>query len=370
MTRLLFDALGLDANPSGTRTRIVRLVPALLDRGFDVTVAHRPELDGGARRALGAARLLAVRHPPARNPLARLLVQRSMYRRFLSTERPDVVIAETWPMPDCPGLVPVIHDLRYLELRRHLRRIFVQMLSRASQRAVRVHVASETIGKELVGTGVVDPEKVDVVPGIVTLPDVELLAAQPSPRSRPYVLVVGHAEQRKDYALVHAVAGHLRPLGLDVVAVGRSVAEGASTGYRAGGAGSVTSRRGHDASGDVHNVGIVSDDELERLYVHARAVLAPSRYEGFGLVPLEALAAGAWVVASDIPVHREVLGEAASYFGPGNVDDALARLRAAVAASNGVRQEQARAGRERAARFSAARAAACFERSLQAAGRA
>ena len=365
VSRFFFDALSLDANPSGTRTRLVRLVPALLDRGFEVTVAHRPELDAGARRALSGARLVPVDHPPARNPVGRSLVQRSLYRRFLSTERPEVVFAETWPMPDCPGLVPVIHDLRYLGLPRHLRLLFAQMLRRAARRAVRVHVVSDTVRKELIATGLVDPEKVDVVPGIVAVPDPGLVATRASPRPRPYVLVVGHAEPRKDFALVHAVAGPLRSLGVDVVAVGRSAAEGASQGYRAGGAGPAGSRRRRDASPDVESLGIVGDEELEQLYAHARAVLAPSRYEGFGLVPLEALAAGAWVVASGIPVHREVLGDAATYFGPGNAGEALDRLRTALAASDGARRARADAGRERAGRFSAEHAASCFERSLQ-----
>ena len=57
----------------------------------------------------------------------------------------------------------------------------------------------------------------------------------------------------------------------------------------------------------------VDDDALRALYTGARVVLMPSRAEGFGLPLLEAFAAGAPVVASDIPALREVGGALATY---------------------------------------------------------
>lgn len=56
-----------------------------------------------------------------------------------------------------------------------------------------------------------------------------------------------------------------------------------------------------------------SDTDLRRLYSSADVVVHPSVDEGFGLPPLEALACGARVVASDIPCHREVLEDAVRY---------------------------------------------------------
>jgi glycosyltransferase involved in cell wall biosynthesis len=54
-----------------------------------------------------------------------------------------------------------------------------------------------------------------------------------------------------------------------------------------------------------------SDEELEWLYGNATALLHPSRYEGFGFTPLEAMARGCPVVASDIPSIREISGPGA-----------------------------------------------------------
>jgi glycosyltransferase involved in cell wall biosynthesis len=62
----------------------------------------------------------------------------------------------------------------------------------------------------------------------------------------------------------------------------------------------------------------VSSDELLNLYRTASALLQPSLMEGFGIPPLEALACGTPVIASDIPAHREVLGDAAFYLKLGN----------------------------------------------------
>lgn len=60
-------------------------------------------------------------------------------------------------------------------------------------------------------------------------------------------------------------------------------------------------------------VGRPTDAEARRLLSHADVVVHPSLDEGFSLPPLEALACGARVLASDIPVHREVLGDAAAF---------------------------------------------------------
>jgi glycosyltransferase involved in cell wall biosynthesis len=62
----------------------------------------------------------------------------------------------------------------------------------------------------------------------------------------------------------------------------------------------------------------VSRDCLLHLYRSASALIYPSHWEGFGIPPLEALACATPVIASDIPVHREVLGDAAIFVKLGN----------------------------------------------------
>jgi len=80
---------------------------------------------------------------------------------------------------------------------------------------------------------------------------------------------------------------------------------------------------------DVTLTGHVSDDELAAIYSGARALVFPSDDEGFGLPPVEALACGTPVVASDLPVLREVLGDRATFV---ERDDLAGMLAAAAAA--------------------------------------
>jgi glycosyltransferase involved in cell wall biosynthesis len=67
--------------------------------------------------------------------------------------------------------------------------------------------------------------------------------------------------------------------------------------------------RGHEPTAAVEVRGFVDDAELAGLRAGAVAVVTPSLNEGFDLPVVEALAAGVPVVASDIPVHREILGD-------------------------------------------------------------
>jgi glycosyltransferase involved in cell wall biosynthesis len=66
--------------------------------------------------------------------------------------------------------------------------------------------------------------------------------------------------------------------------------------------------------GELFMIEDVPSPELRLLYKHARATVCPSFFEGFDLSGVEAMMSGGAVVASDIPVHREIYADAAEYF--------------------------------------------------------
>jgi glycosyltransferase involved in cell wall biosynthesis len=97
--------------------------------------------------------------------------------------------------------------------------------------------------------------------------------------------------------------------------------------------------------------GFVSDNVLAALYTGAVAAVVPSIAEGFGLPAVEAAACGTAVILSDLPPHRESLGDAALYFRPGDVLELRAHLERSLADEE-LRASLAEQGRAAVARLS------------------
>lgn len=98
-------------------------------------------------------------------------------------------------------------------------------------------------------------------------------------------------------------------------------------------------------------LGRVSDEELRALYAGAAAFAYPSLYEGFGLPPLEAMAAGAPVLTSNVSSLPEVVGDAAVLVDPLDVS-AIAEGLTALLTDHALAERLRSAGRERARSFS------------------
>lgn len=94
--------------------------------------------------------------------------------------------------------------------------------------------------------------------------------------------------------------------------------------------------------------GWLPDGELRRLYGECTASINPSEYEGYGLTVAESLANGLPTIASDIPSHREIAGDAALYFPPRDVRRLVDALRA-MTADSALRERLREDGLRRAA---------------------
>lgn len=103
-------------------------------------------------------------------------------------------------------------------------------------------------------------------------------------------------------------------------------------------------------SDDIIFTGFVEDDDLPVYYNAASAFVFPSRYEGFGLPPLEAMACGTPVIASNASCIPEVVGDAALLAHPDDVD-AFAEAMVKTISDTAVSDEMRRKGLEKAAEY-------------------
>ena len=167
---------------------------------------------------------------------------------------------------------------------------------------------------------------------------------RPMPRDRPYLVCVGNIKPYKNVArLVEAFVKVQDRIPHDLVIIGQ--AEGLITGESPHFFELV--RR---AAPRVHMTGFVSHDELLSLVGRAHALIMPSLYEGFGLPPLEAMAAGVPVAAARAASLPEVCGDAALYFDPLSVEE-MANQMVEIACCSTLCAKLVRAGRERSRRF-------------------
>lgn len=94
------------------------------------------------------------------------------------------------------------------------------------------------------------------------------------------------------------------------------------------------------------------DESLVSLYEKATATIVPSLMEGFSLTAIEAMSCGVPVIASDIPVHREICGSAAIYCDPMDVADIKHKINFAYSLSEQSRKELVDQGKKQAKKFS------------------
>jgi glycosyltransferase involved in cell wall biosynthesis len=233
-------------------------------------------------------------------------------RELVTTHRPRRVDVYHSPWidgamlrPPCP-MVVTLHDLVPLKRAGEYLRTGLRFRLRylAVRRAARLIVPTEVVAADAVELLPFPRERIDVIAEAVSpalrpaRPEEVAEARRRYELPQRYLLWVGGLEHPDPRKRVAALTDAPRNLPLVLVGKhGRWAAE----------------LRG------VHLTGHVPDEDLAAIYTGAHALVFPSDEEGFGLPPVEALACGTPVVATDVPALREVLGERASFVPAGDM---------------------------------------------------
>jgi glycosyltransferase involved in cell wall biosynthesis len=310
MIRLAFDGTPLLGVRSGVGEVVSGLAPEL---------ARRPELEIVAYAVTFRGRHeLAAHLPPGVRAATRTLPARGVRQAWLRTEHPrierwtgpvDVVHATNYVAPPtkAPEVVSV-YDLGFVrspELVAKDALDYPELLRRAIRRGAWIHTTSDFVRDEITAAFPIAPEKV-----VRVYPGVPETRRGHAPRGRVlagaerYVLAIGTIEPRKNFPMLvrafDAVASRDPELVLVIV------------GARGWGAEEFDAALATiEHRGRVRTPGYVSVDDRRDLLAGAAALAYPSRYEGFGFPPLEAMAAGVPVVATRAGAVPEVVGGAA-----------------------------------------------------------
>jgi glycosyltransferase involved in cell wall biosynthesis len=232
-------------------------------------------------------------------------------RRYTGLDAVHYPLTIALPPLDVPGAVTV-HDLQHRdhpELFSRAERLFrARTHERSARNARAVVVPSQFVRRRAIELLGLPPERVHAIPW-----GVDHERFQPGSEERePFLLYPARPWPHKNHARLFEAFAHLRGERPEL----RLVLTGGG-------------HEGRPVPVGVDVKGLVSGDELASLYRRAACLVFPSLYEGFGQPPLEAMASGTPVAASNIPAVAEACGDAAALFDPTDAED-IAAVVAAV----------------------------------------
>lgn len=355
--RVALDATPLIGSPSGVGAFTRGALDALARR-TDIDVAGYA-LSWRAYRSLAAALPQSVRHirrsmPP--QPLRALWLRWDQPPGEWWTGAVDVIHGTNFVVPPTRSAAEVstIHDLtvvRYPELCSGDPLYYPALLRRALRRGAWVHTPSAFVAAEVVELLGADPGRVRVVhEGVPAVAAADPGVGMALAGSNRYVLAMSTVEPRKDHAGLIAAFDRIAGAhpGVNLVIAGAE----------AWGSGLLDAALAGARHADrVRRLGYVPAGERAALLRGAAVLAYPSRYEGFGLPPLEAMSVGVPVVTTTAGSLPEVVGDGALLVGAGDVE-ALASALASALDDDGLRADLVARGRVRAASFSWDRCAA------------
>lgn len=350
--RVALDATPLLGTPTGVGTFVAGALGELARRDDVRLRAYALSLRGRHR--------LPSKLPPNVDAVTRPMPAAVLLRAWAVSDLPpaswftgpvDIVHGTNFVAPPngTRGAVVTVHDLtplRLPELADPRTAAFPTLVRRAVARGAWVHTPSTFVAGEVADLLGVDADRIVAVHHGV--PTVE--AGGPSPVRGPYVLALGTIEPRKDLPSLVRAFDAVAAVHADL-----SLVVAGPDGWGGAAFGEAVDAAHH--RGRIHRLGWVSPAEKAALLQGAAVYAYPSRYEGFGFPPLEAMAAGVPVVATTAGALPEVLGDGALLVPPDD-GDALAEALEQVLTDGAVRGALVERGRRRVGEFDWGRCAA------------
>jgi glycosyltransferase involved in cell wall biosynthesis len=326
--------------PGGIGRYIVHVARNLPSAGVTVVPFGAGSPSPRVQNLIGATVDLGWPHGPVRYEMWHQLRRPRLVLDVDVVHAPSLAIPAVREQP----LVVTVHDVAFLREPESFTRRGLNFHRRGLELAHReasiIITASRFARDELIDVGF-DRERIHLAPhGVET----RVPESAPQMRARleglglerPFIVSVGTVEPRKGLDTLARAMRAVRAAepDLDLAVVGPS-------GWLA--------VPGLDAPG-IHRLGTVDERTLDAIYRNALACAVPSRYEGFGLPALEAMARGCPVIASNATSLPEVVGSAGTLVPVGDAE-AWAHAIVETVRDTSVRAEMARRGRERAAGF-------------------
>jgi glycosyltransferase involved in cell wall biosynthesis len=182
-----------------------------------------------------------------------------------------------------------------------------------------VHTPSQFVADQVVAELAVDPERVRAVHHGIPLPPADADPGAAAPFRLPegchrYLLAIGTVEPRKDYPLLVSAFASVSATHPDVALV---IVGGDGWGVER----YLAAVEASPARARIVRPGYLDGAALAAALGNASVLVYPSRYEGFGFPPLQAMAAGVPVVATAVGAVPEVVGDGALLTAPGDGDE-------------------------------------------------
>lgn len=250
--------------------------------------------------------------------------------------------------PTAAAAVVTIHDLTYLRFPDMCTKLVLQypvLIDRSLARGAVVHTVSDFVRDEVLDHYGLSEDRVVTVPnGFTPGAPGDAEAGCALAGGERYVVAIGTVEPRKDLPGLVAAFDLVAADDVDL----RLVIAGAD-GWGADELSAAIARSPHAPR--ITRTGWVTEEVRGALLAGALSLVLPSRYEGFGLPAIEAMAAGTPVIATAVGAIPEVVGDAAALVPPSDVEQLATAITSIVTSSEAQARLRER-GLARAATFS------------------